>query len=226
MQRYFSSKKNGDRFSINEEDLYHINKVMRMKDGDLIEIVYESEAYVASLSGKEATMIEKINSDVKKTNITICIPLLSDSKMSFVLQKVTEMGVDRIIPINTARSVVKLTDVTKKYNRWNKICKEASEQSKRVSVPVIEPITNIKQLNIPGLKFICSTVNKENKLKNYLKDVDDVTFLIGPEGGLTKEEEQTLIDLHFIPITLGKTVLRVETVPIVLLGILNYEMME
>ena len=229
MQRYFSNLKKDNCLILNSDDLYHIKTVMRMKE-DLIEVVYQNKLHICKLDKDYNALIVEEKDDVndKKVSYTLCIPLLQEQKMSFVLQKATELGVDEIIPVLTTRSIVKINDKeTKKIERWNKICKEASEQSKRLDIPVINKITKIDDLKLDGLKLLCSTQEKQNTLKNVLKksfNYDKIIMIVGPEGGLTNEEENKLKKLDFVPITLGKNIMRVETVPIYLLSVLNYEM--
>ena len=229
MQRYFSNLKKDNCLILNSDDLYHIKTVMRMKE-DLIEVVYQNKLHICKLDKDYNALIVEEKDDVndKKVSYTLCIPLLQEQKMSFVLQKATELGVDEIIPVLTTRSIVKINDKeTKKIERWNKICKEASEQSKRLDIPVINKITKIDDLKLDGLKLLCSTQEKQNTLKNVLKkssNYDKIIMIVGPEGGLTDEEENKLKKLDFVPITLGKNIMRVETVPIYLLSVLNYEM--
>ena len=232
MQRYFSNEKENDKFTLNENDLYHIKVVMRMKKNDQIEVVYENKLFICELDDEYHPIIKKeVNSILtKKTKYVLCVPLLQEQKMSFVLQKATELGIDEIIPIITTRSVVKINDKEeKKLLRWHKICKEASEQSKRLDIPVIHNITNIENLSETGLKIICSTKEKENTIKKVLqnnKNYDRIVFVIGPEGGLTDLEEDTLQKIGFVPTSLGENIMRVETVPIYMLSVLNYETME
>ena len=144
------------------------------------------------------------------------------------MQKATELGVDTIIPILTTRSVIKIDGKEeKKIIRWQRICKEASEQSKRVTIPEISSIKKIQDLNFEGLKIVCSTKEKNNTMKKVLKNnlkYDKIIMVVGPEGGLTNEEEDELIKLGFIATSLGTNILRVETVPLYLLSVLNYEM--
>ena len=229
MQRYFSNLKKDNCLILNSDDLYHIKTVMRMKE-DLIEVVYQNKLHICKLDKDYNALIVEEKDDVndKKVSYTLCIPLLQEQKMSFVLQKATELGVDEIIPVLTTRSIVKINDKeTKKIERWNKICKEASEQSKRLDIPIIQKITKIDDLKLDGLKLLCSTQEKQNTLKNVLKkssNYDKIIMIVGPEGGLTNEEENKLKKLDFVPITLGKNIMRVETVPIYLLSVLNYEM--
>ena len=150
--------------------------------------------------------------------------------MSFVLQKATELGVDKIIPILTTRSVVKIKEHQEhKLNRWYRICKEASEQSKRLDIPFIEKITKIEDLKLSGFKIVLSTKEKDMTIKKVLKNnlnCDKIIMVVGPEGGLTDQEEKALNELGFVSVTLGQNIMRVETVPICLLSILNYELME
>ena len=227
MQRYFSSKKENNLFTLSSNDMYHIKKVMRMKPNDTIEVVYDESLYICTLDSDYNVVIsDKINKDNTKTkHITLCIPLLSDQKFSFILQKATELGVDEIIPVMTNRSIAKINDVDKKLIRWNSICKEASEQSKRLDIPSISTIKKIDDLSISGLKIVCSTKENLKTIKNVLQNntnCDKMVLMVGPEGGLEDVEEEKLVNLGFIPVTLGKNILRVETVPIYLLSIINY----
>lgn len=227
MQRYFSSKKENNLFTLSSNDMYHIKKVMRMKPNDTIEVVYDESLYICTLDSDYNVVIsDKINKDnIKTKHITLCIPLLSDQKFSFILQKATELGVDEIIPVMTNRSIAKINDVDKKLTRWNSICKEASEQSKRLDIPSISTIKKIDDLSISGLKIVCSTKENLKTIKNVLQNntkCDKMVLMVGPEGGLEDIEEEKLVNLGFIPVTLGKNILRVETVPIYLLSVINY----
>lgn len=232
MQRYFSSNKIDNKFFLNNDDLYHIKTVMRMKSSDLIEVVYESNLYICHLDDDYNAVIDNIVEcdKIKKTYYTLCLPLLTEQKFSFVLQKATELGINEIIPIITERSKVNLKDKEdKKIARWNRICKEAAEQSKRLDIPKISEVKKINELNLEGLKIVCSTKEKSKTLKNVLQNAtncDRMVMMVGPEGGLTPNEEDLLVSLGFIPVTLGNNIMRVETVPIFMLSVLNYEMME
>lgn len=230
MQRYFSEVKKDNLFLLKDEDLYHIKTVMRMNVNDEIEVVYEQKVYICKLDKNYNAIIEKAieNNIIKKMNYVLCVPILQEQKMSFILQKATELGVDLIIPILTSRSMVKVKDKeNKKIERWKRICKEASEQSKRVTIPLVSEVKKITDLDLDGLKIVCSTKEKDNTLKKILKNnlkCDKIIMVVGPEGGLTLDEENQLIDLGFIPTSLGDNILRVETAPLYLLSVLNYEM--
>ena len=110
-----------------------------------------------------------------------------------------------------------------------KICKEASEQSKRTNIPVVTKVKKLKELaEIDGLKVICSTKEKEKTIKNFLtdnKNYDKINIVMGPEGGIAPREEELLVTLGFTPVTLGSRILRIETVPLYVLSVINYELM-
>lgn len=148
--------------------------------------------------------------------------------MDFILQKCCELGVSRIIPLNTKRSIVKLdSKETKKIERWNKILKEASEQSKRVVIPTVSNICSIEDLveEDYDIKILCTVNELSNDIKKVLsKDLNGarIVIVIGPEGGFEKEEEQTLIANGYVPTSLGKRVLRTETASLYALSIINY----
>lgn len=237
MQRYFAKEMKENQVLLYDSDLHHIKNVMRMKNNDIIEVVYDQKLYECivqytqnnisiSIQKQLTTLVDSI------PKVTLLIPLLQETKMDLILQKATELGVDEIIPIITERSVVKIPPQkeTKKQERWQKICKEASEQSHRINIPRIGKITSIEQLpEMKGVKLVCSTIRKKKNLKKLLKmnqSCDRIVIAIGPEGGLSLKEENLLNDMGFESITLGHRIMRVETVPLFVLSIINYEFME
>lgn len=236
MQRYFSNKKIDNTFLLEKEDYYHIKTVMRFHDGEKIQVVYNNEAYLCSLSNvKEVPIISILEtlpkSEEKNIEIVLLLPLLKEQKMDFVLQKATELGISKIIPMATERSIIKLKDekIDRKIERWTKICKEASEQSYRTTIPEITEIMTYQTMpEWDGIKIVCSTSEQKMKLCSSLQDLDKcarIVIAVGPEGGLTDKEEVLLKSKGFTSVTLGNRIMRVETVPIFLLSIINYELM-
>jgi len=237
MQRYFSKEKKDNKFILSESDYYHIRVVMKLKTNEQVQVVYDSFPYLCKINiiekNVEIEIIEKLEKkEDKMPYVVLLIPLLKEPKFDLILQKSTELGVSEIIPVVLSRSIVKLDNEKqeKKLERWNKILKEASEQSYRLDIPIIREIKQIKDLNnLDGLKIVCSTSNLDNNIKYVLKNnslCDKINVLIGPEGGITDTEEKKLEELGFIPTTLGNRIMRVETVPIYLLSLINYESME
>ena len=164
--------------------------------------------------------------------ITIIIPALKEQKMDLILQKCTEIGVNEFFIVPFERSIIKYDDRKEKVKleRWRKICKEASEQSMRVDIPLVNIENDLNFVkNVKGIKLICSTNEKQNYIKYALKnitDYDKITLVIGPEGGITEQEETYYEESGFKKITLGTQIMRVETVPIFLSSIIRYEFTE
>ena len=232
MQRYFSNTKKNDYFTLNDEDKHHIFNVMRMKKNDKIEVVYNKKVFICILDECGFKILESVN--VGKTNkpyVHLVVPVLKETKMDIILQKSTELGVDEITVVNTERTIVKVDGKEhKKIARWNKILKEAAEQSKRIDIPKLNGVNNLKSIcNIDGLKVICSTSDNSESIKNLLQNNEGcakITLVIGPEGGLSVKEEDLLSSNGFHKASFGNFVLRSETVPIYLLSIINYISME
>ena len=233
MQRYFTEE-DSDTFSLSRDDSYHILKVMRLKKDDLVEVVSKQKLYICKIINSDNNIVtvrkvEEVKQDSElDCQVTIVQSLVKEQKMDFILQKCCELGVSRIIPLNTKRSIVKLdSKETKKIERWNKILKEASEQSKRVVIPTVSNICSIEDLvkEDYDIKILCTVNELSNDIKKVLsKDLNGarIVIVIGPKGGFEKEEEQTLIDNGYVPTSLGKRVLRTETASLYALSIINY----
>lgn len=235
MQRYFAHKISNDKIILDAGDWHHIRNVMRMKVNDRIEVVYNNKLYLClinSLDDEELSIAEErdcINN--KKVEIVFIIPFLRDNKISLIIEKATELGVDEIIVVNMEHSIIRLDDnkINAKKIRWERIAKEASEQSKRMTIPKIKICDKLSDLNVSGRKVFCNPKEKYLNLKKYLKKEGDcakLNVVVGPEGGFSSFEEDLLLKMGFDSVSLGDNVLRVETVPLSVLSMINYEYME
>lgn len=234
MQRYFCNQ-DSDLFTLSRDDSYHITKVMRYNIGTTIEIVCNNTLYLSEITSLTPFVVAKkiasIDNDSKSLNVTITQSLVKEQKMDYILQKGTELGVKEFIPLITTRSVVKIDKKEdKKINRWNLIVKEASEQSKRLDVPLVNRPYNIKELSLLkyDYKILCTVNELSKSIKTVLSNIqesDRILIVVGPEGGFTKEEEECLINNGFISVSLGSRVLRTETASLFVLSIINYILM-
>lgn len=232
MQRYMVFDKTLD---LDPSDKRHIIQVMKMKIGDEFEIVFDKQVFlcrICNISKKDLTyqVVSKYDiTNLKKYKVVMGVCLIKEQKMDYLLQKACELGVDEIIPIISDRTVVKIDNKKdSKITRWNRILKEATEQSFRGSIPIINDVVKLKDIvkYDYSLKMVCSTKEKDNFIKKVLQDnkkSDTMLIVVGPEGGLSIEEENYLIDNGFLPITLGDNILRAETVPLYVLSVINYE---
>ena len=236
MQRYFVDN---NEFRLNHNDIHHIKTVMRMNVGDLIEVVYNEKLYICRIDelSKDDIKInvieEKQDNNELSKHIAIAFSITKEDKIDLILQKCTELGISEFIPVEMSRCNIKIdkNKIDKKIDRWNTICKEASEQSKRNIIPKVNQIHKLKDLISLDydLKIVCSVNQDVRNIKNVLHNnpkCDKIIFVIGPEGGISSEEEKFLEDNNFIRTSLGKRVLRTETAPIMVASILNYEYME
>ena len=231
MQQYFGVSKKDNNLYLNNEELNHIKNVMRMKENDEVIIVYEGKSYICSLNSDllSAKIKEVFKESENDNNLTVFVPLLIDEKMSFILQHGTELGISKFIVVEYDHCKYKLPkkDYEKKIIRWNKIIKEASEQSYRLIKPTLDTIISSKDIeSIANVNIMCS-LDKSN-VKSICKVLtvnncnDTISLVFGPEGGLSKNEEEILEAKGFVKTSLGDTVLRTETVPLMIASVLKY----
>lgn len=233
MQQYFAKNKNLD---LEDGDYHHIKNVMKMKRGDLIKVVYDKIIYTCKLNNisNKSTfdIIKKEENQNERVNICVAFSLIKEQKLNYLLQKTTELGVNKLIPIETKRSVVKIEGNKEKakIDRWKKICKEASEQSFRTDIPEISSILTLQGLVDLDydLKLVCSLNKNTKNIKKILEKNNKcvkILLVVGPEGGFDPLEEEYLLENGFKSVSLGENVLRAETAPVVALSMINYEFM-
>lgn len=235
MQRYFAKDKVNNKIILLDSDIHHIKKVMRMNINDNIEVIYDKKLYLCKIiDNYDIEIVNEINEDNElNVDVTVAIGMVKEQKFDLILQKLTELGVKEIIPIAMERSIIKLdkSKIDKKVERWNSICKEASEQSKRNIIPKVSlPMTlnELVKLNYDK-KLVCSVKQKDNFINKYLQFKDEyvkMIIVIGPEGGVSDKEEEFLNNNDFISVSLGSRVLRVETAAIYVASVINYSCME
>ena len=223
MQQYFINQKIKENDIINLEDnvIYHLKKVLR-KDSSYTFRVCENQEniYLCHLLDDNSVSVDKYIDENNELDvrITAVISLIKFDKLELILQKLVELGIYKIVLYQARRSVVKLEN-DKKFIRLNRIILEACEQSHRNIIPELVYVNNISDLK-PYLSkdnYICY----ENE--NNIVDIninDDITYIIGPEGGFEDNEYQDLLSLGFNPISLGKRILRAETAAIYMSSII------
>ncbi len=233
MQQYFAKNKN---LELEESDYHHIKNVMRMKKGDIIKVVYDNVIYDCKLTEiSNKSMFEIINQNISENSnvkVDLAFSLIKEQRLNYLLQKTTELGVNKLIPLNTKRSVVKIDNKKEntKIRRWHKICKEASEQAFRCDVPEVMKISNLKDIvNLDyDLKLLCSLNKNTKNIKKVLQKNNKcvkILLVVGPEGGFDPKEEEFLLENNFISVSLGCNVLRAETAPVAAISMIKYEFM-
>ncbi len=231
MQQYFGISKKDNTLLLNQNDLNHIKTVMRMKENDEIIVVYENKSYICSLNKDlmSANIKEIFKEYKEKNNFKVYVPLLSEEKMSFILQHGTELGITEFVVVMYSHCKYKLPkkDFDKKLIRWNKILKEAAEQCYRLEKPKLEKIIEIKDIESDANVNILCSLDKNNvkQLTTVLtldNCSDTMNIVFGPEGGLSNIEEDILVEKGYTKTSLGDDVLRTETVPLMIASIKKY----
>ena len=247
MPKFFvtSNEIENDKIKIKGKDVNHIKNVLRAKIEDKIDICNTDEMKDYKCEIEELTsdcvtckiISEKQNNSESNVEITIFQGLPKADKMELIIQKSVELGVNKIIPVDMKRCVVKLKDKDqiKKVERWQKISEVASKQCGRGIIPKIGQVMKIKEIlnSIEEYDAVLVAYEKEennylkielDKLKNVEKDKKKIAIVIGPEGGLEEEEVKQLQENGAKVITLGKRILRTETVALNMISILMYEL--
>ena len=247
MPKFFVENKNinNKEIKIEGQDVKHIKNVLRKKIGDTLIICNNntSKDYlceIIKLEEKEikCQILEILEDNVEsKVKVTILQGLPKKDKMETIIQKAVELGVNDITPVEMKNCVVKLTenDKEKKLQRWQKIAEVASKQSGRNKIPKINKIISIKNIcNLSqeyDIVIVAYEKEKENKLRYELEKLKTnqkkelkIAIIIGPEGGIDKEEINILKQQGAKLVTLGKRILRTETVALNVLSIIMYEL--
>ena len=219
-----------------KDELHHLRNVLRLKKNDAIHIFdgkgKEGSGILTAVTSQKATVqIESVSElKRKKPLILLACALPKKSKFEYIIEKATELGVDEIIPLRTQRTEMNLSGprLSKKQSRFQTIAVNASKQSKRPIVPEIHPITEfspaLNHLKQVSTVIIPSLVGEtENLLSVFqkIKSPEAISFLIGPEGDFTPDEYGQAEKNGCIPVTLGKTILKVETAAICSLSCAN-----
>ncbi|MBF8982009.1 16S rRNA (uracil(1498)-N(3))-methyltransferase [Lutibacter sp. B2] len=243
MHRFFVHKGNISEEEIiidHVEDVKHIVKVLRLSKDDIIEVCDgENQEYIAKLSivdktQVKATILEKKES---QTEAQICVTLFQgipkSTKMDLIIQKCTELGINKITPVVTERTIVQLKDKKaeeKKIDRWQKIADTAAKQCKRGVIPKIDMPLHYRELleciSQYDLVIVAYEEEQDLGIKSILqasKKSKKIAIVVGPEGGFEKEEVEGLKEVGAKSVTLGPRILRTETAGFVALGIVMYE---
>ncbi|MFZ5352890.1 MAG: 16S rRNA (uracil(1498)-N(3))-methyltransferase [Bacillota bacterium] len=241
MHRFFIKQDNIKRNSIyiEGEDVQHISKVLRLRPDDVITVCdqsgmdYKVRITEISKNNVKTEIMEKYTSiGEPQLEVVLYQGIPKSTKMDLIIQKCTEMGISRIVPISTMRTVVKLEtekDEKKKVERWIKIAEEAAKQSKRGKIPAIGMPVALEEAykEAATLELCIMPYELEHTvgIKQVLtaSKVKSVGIFIGPEGGFDIAEVNQAIAKGVIPVTLGTRILRTETAGFTALTCVMYE---
>ena len=213
---------------LSKEHTHYVVNVMRLKRGSNINFFNKNGEWLSEIvfldrDRVEVKFLNKLKEPTKNSNIELAICLVKKSPMDTILQKATELGVSKIIPIVSERTEVKELN----FERANRIVVEATEQSNQLIPPQISEITKLKDFlkDLSGSsKLLFADVNSKDKLKaEALKEAKTLSVLIGPEGDFSpSERELILANSNVVPFTISRSILRSDTAVISAISLVNF----
>jgi len=213
---------------LDKSQSHYLSKVMRINIGQSFSLFNQSGEWEAKIKEinkgiVEFSVIKKLRSANNERDIWLAFAPIKLNYLSLMIQKATELGVTKFIPILTERTIVrKLND-----KRLNKIIIEASEQSNRLKVPKLEKILKLNEflkLN-QNTNIIFGDLNTDNSKINF-KSSDPLCILIGPEGDFTLKERENILKLKkLIPLKINQNILRSETAAISMISIITFNLL-
>ena len=243
MPKFFIKKDDivNNSVEIRGDTLNHIKNVFRLKIGDVLTLCDgEGTDYKATIEEENSEFIRAKILEMYETNsepsvnITLYQGIPKATKMDLIIQKNVELGIKRIVPVICERTIVKFyskKDEEKKVERWQKISQEASKQSGRGIIPVIEEPIKLKDALNRCSNYDLAIIPYEKEYERTLKNVlcenngaKEICMFIGPEGGFSEQEIEYAIQNNVIPVTLGNRILRTETASLYTTAIIIYEL--
>lgn len=231
---------NGFTWELEGDEARHALRVMRLHSGDSCTVFdglgRAANATIVSTEGSSRLTLEPSAflpqpHDIAK--ITLCQSIPKGGNMELIVQKAVEMGVSRIVPLVTERTIVRLTpkEAEAKAQKWRRTALEACKQCGQNTLPAVETPLPFREFIAafegPGVNLHAALTPKARALRNVLETaradgVREAALLVGPEGDFTPEENEAAAACEFVPVTFGPIVLRVETAAFLGIAVIRY----
>lgn len=230
-RRFFVDQVRNGRAELEGEDAHHLTRVLRVEAGQKFEISDNSRVWLAEVETTRKNLVtfsilHEIEPAPELATLTLYMALIKFERLEWAIEKATELGVSRVVPVETNRSEQGLFQgAAKRVERWRRIAREASEQSRRLRVPEIaDPakldtaISDAASHRIlldenPGAPPLLQAMR--------LSPGDSISLAIGPEGGWIDEERRRLGESGWQAVSLGPLILRAETAVCAALAVVN-----
>lgn len=232
-RRFFVEKFEDHRALMDGEAAHHLGRVLRAQPGQLYELSDGQHVWLGRIESVgrdlvEFTLVENIPSFKPSLHTTLLLSIVKFDAFEWAIEKATELGVSRIVPLSAARSEkALLAAAAKRAERWKKLLLEASQQSRRVELPALETLTKPEVAFasfIDGTRVLLSESPDAKPLREVLpgQQAHVVVLAIGPEGGWTAAECAAARKASFHEASLGRLILRTETAVVASLAALNF----
>jgi 16S rRNA (uracil1498-N3)-methyltransferase len=230
-RRFFVDAVRGGMAELRGEDARHLTRVLRAEAGQRYEISDGEAAYLAEIAEARGPrvvfrVIEPLDSPPAPLHITVCAALIKFDRFEWIVEKATELGVERIVPVEAERSGKGLLEASRKRTgRWDRIARDSGQQARRVRAPEIAPAVRFERC-----------LGEEADYRYFLEEggappllrvlpasrasASRTALLTGPEGGWTDAERQLAAAAGWQPVSLGPQVLRAETAAMAAIAVL------
>lgn len=231
-RRFFVDEIHSGHAHIRGEDAHHLTRVLRVEAGQKYEISDNSNVYLAEIEAARKDLVsfailEMLAPPEARVHITAAVALIKFDRFEWLVEKATELGVDRIVPFEAGRSEKGLERAAgKRVERWRKIARESSEQSRRARLPeVADPMSFAGAIAMEaGYRLALEEQAGARPMLTVLPQKQEpeatVSLLVGPEGGWTERERSSFREGGWTPVSLGSTVLRTETAAIAAIAVI------
>jgi 16S rRNA (uracil1498-N3)-methyltransferase len=232
-RRFFVEKFDGQRALVSGDRAHHLGVVLRAQAGQFYELSDGTRVYLGRIEkvareNVEFALLEELPAEAPRLHVVLLLSVVKFDPFEWAIEKATELGVAEIVPLAAARSEkALLAAAEKRSERWRKIVLEAAQQSRRVRLPVLQPVAK-PEAAFAGrrdrLGIFLSERADAPSLRTALKDraASEAVLAIGPEGGWTDEERDAALNAGFHEASLGRLILRTETAVIATLASLSY----
>jgi 16S rRNA (uracil1498-N3)-methyltransferase len=226
-RRWIADEVSGNHATLVGSHAEHLSRVLRARVGQEFDIASGDEVRRGHITRIEPDRVEfdlgAIVPVSRPPQITLALSIFKFDRMEWAIEKCTELGVARIVPVIASRTEAHLASASvKRVERWQRIVRQAAEQSRRTSPPdVSQPIKLTEALGLPGsARILLSESEKDLMLKNALQsEASDIVLALGPEGGWTDSELDKFRESGWLSASLGDTILRAETAAIAALAV-------
>ena len=235
-----SNRISNDTVTIEEPLLSHLSKSLRIREGETIwvgdehRVRYHVRVDRLNTNSLQASILETVEGPpTPPAPVVLAQAILKGDRMNWVIQKATELGVTDIIPLLTSRVIARTPAGRTRTarERWQRIALDAAQQSEQWEFPGVTPPMTLPELfrHVSHATLRCALLERTAERSLGALPIDHtfkgtIVLAVGPEGGWTPEEMQALLDQRFQAVSLGKSILRSETAPLVALSILQHRL--